>query len=413
MFENFKVFETQLAGRPLVIETGKMCALSNGSCLVRYGETAVLCNATMSVRPREGVDFFPLSVDFEEKIYSVGRIPGSFLRREGRPSEKAVLSARVVDRPLRPLFPKDMRNDVSVVMTVMSTDQDCSPEIAGMIGASIALSISDIPWKGPIGGLFVGLVDNEIVINPDEKQRAVSDLQLTVAATKEKVIMIEAGANEVSEDVMFTAIKKAHAEIKEIIAFIESIRAEIGKEKVPFESKEVDAELFETVKNLCIEDVKLALDTDDKNVRDARMAPITDRVHAELDEKYPEQVAMIDECLYKLQKYVVRRWLLDDGKRVDGRGIDEIRPLAAEVGLLPRVHGTGMFTGVRHRCLPPVLSVAYATRSCWTALIKKRQSAICTTTTSRRTRSVRQEVCAHPAVARLATAHLQSAHCSR
>ncbi len=344
MFENYRKFETVLAGRPLSVEVGKMCGLSNGSCLVSYGETVVLCNATMALKPRDGIDFFPLSVDFEEKLYAVGHIPGSFMRREGRPSEKAVLTSRVVDRPIRPLFPKDMRNDVAVVMTVMSVDQDCSPEVVGMIGASIALTISDIPWKGPIGGLFMGLCDNKIVVNPTEAQREVSDLQLTVAATREKVIMIEAGANEVDEATMFTAIKQAHSEIINIIDFIESIQKEVGKQKVEFRSMEVSHELFDAIKDFCIEDVRAALDTDDKNVRDARLAPIVTKVHEEFDPTHPDEIGMIDECLYKLQKYVVRRWLLDDNKRVDGRGIDEIRPLAAEVGLLPRVHGTGMFT---------------------------------------------------------------------
>ncbi|MCI8350353.1 MAG: polyribonucleotide nucleotidyltransferase [Oscillospiraceae bacterium] len=344
MFENFKVFEMELAGRPLVIETGKMCCLAGGSCLVRYGETAVLVNATASAKPRDGIDFFPLSVDYEEKLYSVGKIPGSFLKREGRPTEKAILTSRLVDRPIRPLFPKDMRNDVAVVMTVMAVDPDCSPEIAGMIGTSVALSISDIPWNGPIGGVNVGLVDGELVINPTKAQREITDLTLTVAGTKEKVVMIEAGANEVEEDTMLQGILKAHEAIKEIVAFVEDIQAQIGKPKFTFESKEVDHDMFEAVKEFAIEDIRYALDTDDKNQREERLAPVVEKVHEKFDELYPEQEAMIDECLYKLQKFVVRRWLLDDGKRVDGRALDEIRPLAAEVGILPRVHGSGMFT---------------------------------------------------------------------
>ena len=341
-FPKYKVFETELAGRPFVVETGKMCGLSNGSCLVRYGETAVLCNVTMSDKPRDGIDFFPLSVDFEEKLYSVGRIPGSFMRREARPGEKAVLTSRVVDRPIRPLFPKDMRNDVSVVMTVMSVDQDCSPEIAGMIGTSIALSISDIPWKGPIAGVFMGLVDGELVVNPTEKQREASDLQLTVAASAEKIVMIEAGANEVDEATMLKAIKTGDAEIQKIITFINGIVAEIGKPKIEFQSMELDHDLLEEVKRDYLDAFKAAMDTDDKTVRDARLLPIRN----ELEEKYAEQwgAATIEELMYKMQKFVVRRWLLDEGKRVDGRGINEIRPLAAEVGLLPRVHGSGMFT---------------------------------------------------------------------
>ncbi len=344
MFDQFRVFETEFAGRKLVIETGKMCALAGGSCLVRYGETVVLCNATASQKPRDGIDFFPLSVDFEEKLYSVGKIPGSFLKREGRPSEKAVLTSRVVDRPIRPLFPKDMRNDVSVVMTVMAVDPACSPEIAGMVGASIALSISDIPWKGPIGGVQLGLIDGEVILNPTSEQREVSQMLVTLAGTKEKIVMIEAGAKEVAEDAMLDAILKGHEEIKKIVAFIEDIRAQIGKPKFTFESKEVPQEMFDAVQAFASDRVKAALDTDDKNVREERLAPIVEDIHAQFDEQYPEQASVLDECIHKLQKYIVRRWLLDEGKRVDGRGMDEIRPLAAEVGLLPRVHGSGMFT---------------------------------------------------------------------
>ena len=344
MFENFRVFETEFAGRKMTFETGKMCCQAGGSVLVRYGETTVLVNATASAKPRDGIDFLPLSVDFEEKLYAVGKIPGSFLKREGRPSDKAVLSSRVVDRPIRPLFPKDMRNDVSVVMTVLSVDPDCVPEIAGMIGASMALSISDIPWNGPIAGINVGLVDGEIILTPNAEQRQKSDLQLTVAGTAEKVCMIEAGANEVDDDTMLEAIMKGFAEVQKMVAFIKEVQAEIGKPKFTFESQEIDHDLFEAIKDEFIEDVRAAMDTDDKNIRDERMRPIYDRLHAEYDEKYPDQGAMLDECIYKLQKYVVRRWLLDDGKRVDGRGMDEIRPLDAEVGIIPRVHGSGMFT---------------------------------------------------------------------
>ncbi len=344
MFENFRVFETELAGKKISFETGKWCALSNGSVTVRYGETTVMVNVTASQKPREGIDFFPLSVDFEEKLYAVGRIPGSFLKREGRPTTKAVLSSRVVDRPIRPLFPKDMRNDVAVVMTVLSVDQDCSPEIAGMLGTSFALSISDIPWNGPIAGVQTGLVDGEIVICPDEEQRKRSDLQLTVAGTQEKIVMIEAGANQVKEDVMLEAIRRSHEEIKKMAAFIEGVQKEIGKEKFTFESQELDPAMFEAVKDFAIDKIKYALDTDDKVEREARLAPIVDEIHAQFDEQFPEQEGKIDECIYKLQKYVVRRWLLDEGKRVDGRGINDIRPLAAEVGVLPRVHGSGIFT---------------------------------------------------------------------
>ena len=344
MFENFRVFETELAGKKISFETGKWCALSNGSVVVRYGETTVMVNVTASQKPREGIDFFPLSVDFEEKLYAVGRIPGSFLKREGRPTTKAVLSSRVVDRPIRPLFPKDMRNDVAVVMTVLSVDQDCSPEIAGMLGTSFALSISDIPWNGPIAGVQTGLVDGEIVICPDEEQRKRSDLQLTVAGSMEKIVMIEAGANQVKEDVMLEAIRRSHEEIKKMAAFIADVQKEIGKEKFSFESQELDHDMFEAVKDFAIDKIKYALDTDDKVEREARLAPIVDEIHAQFDAQYPEQEGKIDECIYKLQKYVVRRWLLDEGKRVDGRGINDIRPLAAEVGVLPRVHGSGIFT---------------------------------------------------------------------
>lgn len=343
MFENYRTFETTYAGRPLIVETGKTCGLSNGSCWVRYGETVVMANVTASAKPREGIDFFPLSVDYEERLYSVGKIPGSFTKREGKPTEKAILTSRCVDRPIRPLFPKDMRNDVSVVMTVLSVEPDNSPEIAGMIATSIAISISDIPWNGPISGVNVGLVDGEIVLNPTLEQRAKTDLVLTVAGTAEKIVMIEAGANEVPEDTMLEAILKGHEEIKKMVAFINDIRAQIGKPKFTFESMEVDHDMFDAIEEFASDRVKFALDTNDKNVRDERLAPIVDDIHAKFDEQYPEQIPMIDECIYKLQKKIVRNWLYE-GKRVDGRDIDEIRPLAAEVGLLPRVHGSGLFT---------------------------------------------------------------------
>ncbi len=340
----FRKFETTLAGRPLVVETGKMAQLAGGSCLIRYGETEVLCNATMAAKPREGIDFFPLSVDFEEKLYAAGKIPGSFQRREGRPSEKAILASRVIDRPIRPLFPKDMRNDVGVVATVMSIDPDCSPEITAMIGVSVAISISAIPWDGPISGVVVGLVDGKFVINPTAAEKEKSEMYVTVASTADLVAMIEAGANEVSEEDMFNGIMYAHEVNQQIVEFIKGIQAEIGKEKVEFPSNDPSPEMYEAVKEFAIEDVRAALDTDDKRIRDERLQPIYDAVHEKFDEVYPEETAKLDDCLYKLQKFVVRRWLLDDGKRVDGRGIDEIRPLSAEVDLLSRVHGSGMFT---------------------------------------------------------------------
>lgn len=338
-----KIFKTTLAGRELVIETGKMAQLANGSCLVRYGETAVISTATASSKPREGIDFFPLSVDFEERLYAVGKIPGSFIKREGKPSEKAVLTSRVIDRPIRPLFPKDLRNDVSVVNTVLSVELDNSPEVAAMIGTSIALSISDIPFKGPIGGVFVGLVDGEFVVNPTAEQRQKSLLSLTVAGTKDKVVMIEAGANEVDEETMFNGIMFAHSEIIKICEFIEGIVLEIGKPKFSYVACEVDENLYNDIKEFAIDKVKSALDTDDKTVREANLKPIYEEVHTIFDEKYPELISQIDEALYKLQKYIVRRWILDEGKRVDGRKIDQLRSLSAEVSLLPRTHGSGLF----------------------------------------------------------------------
>ena len=344
MFENYKVFETDFAGRPLKIETGKIAQLANGACFVRYGDTVVNVAVTASAKPRDGIDFFPLSVDFEEKLYAVGKIPGSFLKREGRPSDKAILTSRVIDRPIRPLFPKDMRNDVSVVCTVMSVDPDCSPEIAAMVGTSAALSISDIPWKGPISGVSVGYVDGEYVINPTAEQREKSQMAVTVASTDKLIAMIEAGANEVSDEVMYNGIMAGHEANQKIIEFIKGMQAEIVKAKFEYPSNEPDPEMLAAVMEFATEDVKLALDTDDKTVRDERLKPIYEKVHEHFDPIYPECEAKIDECMYKTQKNVVRRWLLDEQKRVDGRAMDQMRPLAAEVGLLPRVHGSGMFT---------------------------------------------------------------------
>lgn len=354
MFENYKVFETEFAGRPLVIETGKMTQLANGACLVRYGETVVHVAATAAPKPRDGVDFFPLSVDFEEKMYAVGKIPGSFIKREGRPSDKAILVSRVIDRPIRPLFPKDMRNDVSIVCTVMSVDPDCQPEIAAMVGTSVALSISDIPWNGPISSVSVGLVDGEFVINPTKEQRAKSRMAVTVASTDSRIAMIEAGADIVPDDVMYNGIMAGHNANQHIIEFIKGIQNEIGKPKFEYPSNEPDHDMFEAIKAFAVEDIKVALDTDDKKVRDERLKPIYEAVHAKFDEIYPEQEAKIDECLYKTQKFIVRRWLLDEQKRVDGRKMDQMRPLASEVGILPRVHGSGLFT----RGQTQVLSVA-------------------------------------------------------
>ncbi len=339
----FRTFETQLAGRPLVIETGKMCCLANGHCIVRYGDTVVMVNVTASRNPREGIDFFPLSVDYEEKLYSVGKIPGGYIKREAKPSEKAILTSRCIDRPIRPLFPADLRNDCTVVATVLSVEQDNPPEVAAMIGTSIALSISDIPWNGPIGAVWLGLVDGEYVINPTVEQREKSDMHVTLAGTKEKVVMIEAGGSEIPDDVMLEGIKFAHREIIKICEFIESVKAEIGKPKFEYEPHAINKELWDAVKELEYENIKHALDTDDKNVRDARMGVVEDEIVEKLSEQFPDLTETLGELLYKMQKEIVRAWLVE-GKRVDGRGLDEIRPLSAEVDLLPRTHGSGMFT---------------------------------------------------------------------
>ncbi len=353
-FKNFKVWETELAGRKLTLETGKMAGLANAAVMARYGETEVLCTVTASAKPREGVDFFPLSVDYEEKMYSVGRIPGSFQRREGRASEKAILTSRCIDRPIRPLFPKDLRNDCSVVATVMSVDLDCSPEITAMIGVSAAIAISDIPWDGPISGVNVGLVDGKIVINPNLEERAKSDLVLTVASTADLVAMIEAGANEIDDDTMFDAIMAGHAENQKIVKFIQGIVDEVGKAKFAYESSDPDPEIMAEIEAFCIEDVKKALDTDDKLVRDEALLPIYEAVHEKFDERFEGNEAKLDEIMYLVQKHVVRAWLKDEHKRVDGRGIDDIRPLNAEVDLITRAHGSGMFT----RGQTQVLSIA-------------------------------------------------------
>ena len=353
-FKNFKVWETELAGRKLTLETGKMAGLANAAILARYGETEVLCTVTASAKPREGVDFFPLSVDYEEKMYSVGRIPGSFQRREGRASEKAILTSRCIDRPIRPLFPKDLRNDCSVVATVMSVDPDCSPEITAMIGVSAAIAISDIPWDGPVSGVNVGLVDGKIVINPNLEERAKTDLVLTVASTADLVAMIEAGANEIDDDTMFDAIMAGHAENQKIVKFIQGIVDEIGKPKFAYESSDPDPAIMAEIEEFCIEDVKKALDTDDKLVRDEALLPIYEAVHAKFDERFEGNEGKLDEIMYLVQKHVVRAWLKDEHKRVDGRGIDDIRPLNAEIDLIARVHGSGMFT----RGQTQVLSIA-------------------------------------------------------
>ena len=355
----YKIYETELAGRKLTIETGKMAALSNGNVLVRYGETCVMVNVTASKEPKEGIDFFPLSVDYEEKLYSVGKIPGSYTKREGKPADKAILTSRAIDRPLRPLFPKDFRNDVVVVATVLSVDQDNSPEIAAMIGASAALSISDIPFGGPTAAVNVGLVNGEIVINPTEAERKISDLTLTVAGTQEKIAMIEAGANEVSNKVMLDAIKQGHKEIKKICKFISKMKKEIGKPKFEYKSFAVDEEIYEYISENYKEEMKIAVTEKDKQIRDDNIAKLTEKVMAEYEEKYGTEKAeqdksQIGEAIYKLEKKIVRDMIFYEHKRVDGRDLDEIRPLSCEVGLLPRVHGSGMFT----RGLTQVMSIA-------------------------------------------------------
>ena len=345
----FKSYETELAGRKLVIETGKLAGLANGSVLVKYGDTVVMVNVTASKEPKEGIDFFPLSVDFEEKMYSVGKIPGSYTKREGKPSDKAILAARAIDRPLRPLFPKDFRNDVVVVATVLSVEQDNSPEVAAMIGASAALSISDIPFGGPTAAVNVGLVNGEIVINPTEEQRKISDLNLTVAGTAEKVAMIEAGANEVPNEVMLEAIKKGHEEIKKLCEFIQKMKDEIGKPKFEYKSFAVDHDLYEYLEQNFTEKMKQAVQEVDKDTRDNNVSVLTEEIEANLAEKLGEEEAEtrkqeIGEAIYKLEKKCVRDMIFYEHKRVDGRALDEIRPLSCEVGLLPRVHGSALFT---------------------------------------------------------------------
>ena len=345
----FKTYETELAGRKLVIETGKMAGLANGSVLVRYGDTCVLVNVTASKEPREGIDFFPLSVDFEEKLYSVGKIPGGFLKREGKPTDKAVLTSRAIDRPLRPLFPKDFRNDVVVVGTVLCVEQDNSPEVAAMIGAAAALAISDIPFNGPTAAVNVGLVDGEIVINPTVEQREKSDLTLTVAATEKKITMIEAGANEVPNDVMLNAIKAAHEEIKKICKFISDIQNEIGKPKFEYKSFEVDHDVYEYIEENFKEEMKEKVQEKDKEQRDKNVDEITAKIEESYVEKFgqdafEEHKSDIGEAIYKLEKKCVREMIFNEHKRVDGRALDEIRPLSCEVGLLPRTHGSALFT---------------------------------------------------------------------
>ena len=342
-FPHYHKYTMDLAGRPLTLEVGKLAELANAAVMVGYGDTRVLCCVTAAPRPRDGIDFFPLSVDFEEKMYAVGRIPGSFNRREGRPGEKGILTSRVIDRPIRPLFPYDFRNDVSVMCTVMAVDHDCSPEIAALIGTSAALAISDIPWNGPVAALKVGLVDGKLVFNPDAEQRKVSDLDVTVVSTSKKVVMIEAGANEVPNDVMFEAIKQAHEENQKQIALINQMVQEIGKPKFDYPHADFNYELFNKITADFMDEAKAAMDTDDKNVREQRWNAMIEKWHEKYLEEYPNMDQYLEEITYKFQKMIVKKWLLE-GHRVDGRQKNEIRPLDAEVGVLPRVHGSGLFT---------------------------------------------------------------------
>ena len=340
---NVKTYEMTLAGRPLKIEVGHVAELANASAVVTYGETTVLVAVTVAPRPRDGVDFFPLSVDFEEKLYAVGRIPGSFLRREGQPSLPAVLAARVIDRSIRPLFPYDFRNDVVCTCTVMSLDRDCSPELTAMIGVSACLSYSEIPWAGPIGCLEMGYVDGQIVTNPTQEQKHASKLDLTVAASREKVIMIEAGAKEIPDDIMYDAIVRAHEEIRAQIDLIDKITAELGKEKMTYDHAQFDQELFDKIVADFMDEAKAAMDTDDKNVRETRWNAMIEKWHEKYLDEHPDMDQYLEEITYKFQKKIVKAWLLE-GHRVDGRARNEIRPLSAEVGVLPRVHGSGLFT---------------------------------------------------------------------
>ena len=340
----YKTFEMELAGRPLKVDVGRVAKQANGAVLMHYGDTTVLCTATASEKPRDGIDFFPLSVEYNERMYAVGKIPGGFNKREGKASENAILTCRVIDRPMRPLFPKDYRNDVTLENLVLSVDQDCAPELTAMLGAAIATTISDIPFDGPISTTQVGLVDGEFVFNPTAAQRAVSDMALTVASTREKVIMIEAGANEVPEQQMIDAIFAAHELNQKVIAFIDTIVAECGKPKHEYESCAVPEELFAAIKEIVTpEEMEVAVFSDDKQTREENIRAVTEKLEEAFAEN-EEWLAVLPEAVYQYQKKTVRKMILKDHKRPDGREIDQIRPLAAEVDLIPRVHGSAMFT---------------------------------------------------------------------
>ena len=409
-FPHYHKYTMDLAGRPLTLEVGKLAELANAAVMVGYGDTRVLCCVTAAPRPRDGIDFFPLSVDFEEKMYAVGRIPGSFNRREGRPGEKGILTSRVIDRPIRPLFPYDFRNDVSVMCTVMAVDHDCSPEIAALIGTSAALAISDIPWNGPVAALKVGLVDGKLVFNPDSEQRKVSDLDVTVVSTGKKVVMIEAGANEVPNDVMFEAIKQAHEENQKQIALINQMVQEIGKPKFEYPHADFNYELFNKITADFMDEAKAAMDTDDKNVREQRWNAMIEKWHEKYLEEYPNMDQYLEEITYKFQKMIVKKWLLE-GHRVDGRQKNEIIPWTPRWACCPGSTAPACSPAVRRRSCPFARwTLSPPTRS-WTPSGRRPRSATCTTTTSPATPSVRPSLPAAPAAARSATVRWPSAPC--
>ncbi|MBN2852973.1 MAG: polyribonucleotide nucleotidyltransferase, partial [Clostridia bacterium] len=331
------------AGKELIVETGKHAQLANGSCLLKYGDTTVLCTATAGSEPREGIDYFPLIIDYEERMYSVGKIPGGYKKREGKSSDAAVLTSRVIDRPMRPLFPDDIRNEVAIICTVMSVEQDFQPEIVAMIGASLAVTISDIPFGGPIAGVAIGLVDGKVVLNPNVEEREASDMYVTLAGTKDKICMIEAGANEVPDDVLFNALLDGHKEIQSMCDFIIDIQKQIGKPKFAYQSNDVPKEVYEEIEAFAIEDMKKGVLEDDKTKRDENLMALKAKVKEAFGEKYKETPSVLGDCIYKLEKKVVRNYIFNEAKRVDGRSLDQIRELYSEVGVLPRTHGSGLF----------------------------------------------------------------------
>jgi polyribonucleotide nucleotidyltransferase len=352
-FDNLRTWEMDFAGRPLKMEVGRMAELATAAVLVSYGETTVLATVTASPRPKDGVDYFPLSVDFNEKLYAVGRIPGSFMRRESKPSLQAVLASRLIDRPMRPLFPSDLRNDVVISCDVLSVDRDCSPEVTAMIGASAATAISSVPWNGPIAGCVLGWDGEKYLFNPTKEQRKNNQMTVTVAATMEKIVMIEAEANQISNDVMLEGIKQAHTFIKPVIELINKMVAEVGKPKFEYEHAAFDDELFQTLCADEMEGMEHCMDTDDKNIREERVNAWIEAMRAKYEEAHPDMMQYMEEILYRMQKKIVKKWLLQ-GHRVDGRAMNEIRPLDAQVHVIPRVHGSGLFT----RGQTQVLSIA-------------------------------------------------------